>query len=202
MSLTGCDSHGGFGFEFDRDPVSRSVDAKIIRGTSATSYYRILDDDLYLDAEQFRLDAERDWVHLDLAKVSDTSWLKSAFDGGATNTTAGVVSAVKLGEGSYAGTIDLHVVQEQTKYATPKADLANQIDAMGEADSSAVPFVAKLDDRGRLTFMELTTRRSNGSETCHTTEVTHVDAYGDPVSVTRPDAGAVEEASEELYDRL
>jgi hypothetical protein len=137
-----------------------------------------------------------------MTKVSEKSWLRSAFEGGAINSTAGIVTAAKLSDASYAGTIDLHLVQENTRYDTPKADLGNQIDAMGDTDASALPFVARLDDQGRMTFLELTTKRSVGRETCLATEITSIDDFGKPVSVAKPAAGTVQEATEAQYRQM
>jgi hypothetical protein len=174
----------------------------VIQGAKTNPYYRIIEDDLYMHADLLGLKTERDWVHFDMTKVSESSWLRSAFEGGATDTTVGIVTATKLSDSSYAGTIDLHLVQDKTRYDTPKADLGDQIDAMGDADASAVPFVARVDDQGRMTFLEMTTKRTVGRETCFTTQVMSMDDFGKPVSVKAPAANTVQEATDAQYRSL
>jgi len=101
-----------------------------------------------------------------------------------------------------ARSIDLIRLQAETPYDTPRADLGDQIDAMGQTDAAAVPFLARVDDQGRFTYFEMTTKRSSGGDTCLTTEVSVMSKLGDPVSVKAPAADSVQEATEAQYRSL
>lgn len=199
----GCSySGGGWGTETDLDPVNKLLDTSIVDGSTKKPYFRIIHEDLYLHAIEAHIDSNREWVHFDLGRVSSTSWLRSTFSGGAIDPVKGFATAVKLADGVYAGTIDLILLQANTTYSTPKADLGNQIEALGPKDAAAVPFVARVDDAGRLTYLELTTKRAAGKDSCLTTQVTAMSDLGHRVSVEAPADYTVQEATEAQYRQL
>jgi hypothetical protein len=147
----------------------------------------VLSNDVYL-----RLDGVPNlsgkWLHVDATKLAAGNQLRQMSSGdpvGATNLLSSVTDVQRVGEHSFQGTLDF------TK--SPTVD-KRALQTLGDK-AKAVPFTAKTDEQGRLT--ELTVDMDSVQAGLGELKATYSD-FGTPVTVEKPAASEVEEASADV----
>jgi hypothetical protein len=131
-------------------------------------------------------------VHLDASKVSaDKLGVQDPSDPtGGYNTLKTATDVQKVGENHYKGTLDL------TKTPTSAAN-SKRLSLLGDS-AKAVPFEVTVDDKGRLSSMDMVMKVNGSDTTAHTT----FSNYGTPVTVAKPAPSEVVEAPQAIYGTL
>ncbi|MEV0720579.1 hypothetical protein [Asanoa sp. NPDC050611] len=149
-----------------------------------------LADDMFIKAPGL---GKKPYLRLDLDKLNPSSPLRESLNvANQSGILDGVVTANKGAGDTYAGTADLKKAAE-VSVATQKKSL-EQMSRLAK-NASAVPYTAKIDEQGRLTELSYTVELSTGEMT---TEIL-LTALGEPVTVDRPAADQVADATEEQY---
>ena len=155
----------------------------------------MIDNDLYVQVPG--ITKAGTWTHLDSSRLpagANIGLRPGQIDPVNTAALLGSTTDVhSTGGNSYAGTLDL----------TKAAGLAGidqvTIDGYGTA-AQKVPFTAGLDDQGRLAALTINLPAVSGQQV-QPIEALYTD-YGVPVTVDRPAASEVTEASDSLYKTL
>jgi hypothetical protein len=133
------------------------------------------------------------WVVLDKKKIGNSGLAASLVPGGDTGTPEtyikGVVSAEKVSDTEFKGTIDL------TK-AAPAAVPANELASLAPETKNA-PFTAKLDEQGRINTIVIKMPKV-GSRPAADLTTTFTD-YGASVDVPKPAPAETVTAPEAVY---
>jgi hypothetical protein len=136
------------------------------------------------------------WMHVDKAKIGNSGlvaqFTPSEESVGASAFVAGVVSAEKVSDTEYKGTIDL------TKSA-PGVLQDDQISGYGDA-AKAIPFTATLDSQGRIIKLVLTMPKTATLPAADLTS-TYTD-FGVALPIAKPAASDVVEAPDLIYTFL
>lgn len=130
------------------------------------------------------------WMHIpaDKVKKGSTFDIMAADDpAGTKDFIAGLATVERDGANGFKGTLDV-----------TKGDLTDEdtIKQLGEK-AKAVPFTAKVDDKGRLTTMVMDMASINPSAGKITTVYS---AFGEPVTISQPPAAEVIEAPAEILE--
>ncbi|MEU8236796.1 hypothetical protein AB0C07_00960 [Actinoplanes missouriensis] len=137
------------------------------------------------------------WTHLDMSRLpegAEVGLRPGRIDPvDSANLLASTTDVRSTGGNSYSGTVDL------TKAAGIAGLDRVTIDGYGSA-ARRVPFVAALDDQGRLATLTLQLPAVNGT-TIAPVEVRYTD-YGRTVDAEQPAAATVVEAPENVYRAL
>jgi hypothetical protein len=137
------------------------------------------------------------WTHLDMARLPDGANIglkPGQIDPANTADLLGATTDVhQAGEGSYGGTLDL------TKAAGVAGISKVTVDGYG-ADAQRVPFEATLDQQDRLDTLTLRLPSVDNRE-AQPLVVKYSD-YGQTVTTTRPPAGQIAEAPDNVYQAL
>ncbi|GIF76052.1 hypothetical protein [Asanoa siamensis] len=137
------------------------------------------------------------WVRLDVDKLNSTSSLRQSLDlTQHSGILGGVVTAEKrdsaAGTVTYEGTADLKKAVE----AAPDGAKAQMEPVSRLAkNATAVPYKATIDDQGRLTELSYTVELAQGEML---SEIKLAD-LGKPVTIAKPPAADVADATEEQY---
>jgi hypothetical protein len=172
----------------DADPKAHAI--HFLGDVPAAMEAWLIGDTAYLKMET--LESERPWVKIDMARLKPTSSLRLSFDlHTRTGIVAGIVSAEKVGEGFYRGIADL-----EKAAAAPDANGSMRWSIESAKSPKAVPFEATVDTDGRLTALSYTIATKDMDDAVSDVRMS---GFGEPVTVTTPPSGEVEEASEEMY---
>jgi hypothetical protein len=158
---------------------------------------RVVGDAAYLKMDALK--GDKPWTKIDMTRLRPTSTLRQSFDlKTQTGIVGGVVSAEKIGDGRYRGTADLDKAAEA---AGANATMRNSMESGARLakDPKAVRFEATVDGEGRLTALSYTIATNDMGDAV--TDV-RMSGFGEPVRVTAPPAGDVEEADDEMYKVL
>jgi hypothetical protein len=191
-------SGSGFKLTAAVDPVKGTGTADVVAsGPNAqlTVKTLLIDQDLYVQVPG--VTKAGTWTHLDVSRLpegANVGLRPGQID--PVNTAKLLDSATDVhatGSNSYAGTLDL----------TKAVGLAGvdqvTVDEVG-GKAQQVPFTVGLDDQGRLSVLTINLPAMGGQQ-AQPLEVLYSD-YGTPVTVTRPAAGQVTEAPDDLYKSL
>jgi hypothetical protein len=136
------------------------------------------------------------WLHIDKSKVGNAGLISqftpSEDSVGASSFVEGVVSAEKVSDTEFKGTIDL------TKSA-PGVLQKDQITTFGE-EGKKVPFTATLDSQGRITQLVLSMPKTDALPAAPLT-TTYTD-FGSTISIAKPASSDVVEAPDMIYQFL
>jgi hypothetical protein len=134
----------------------------------------------------------KQWMLLDKSKLEDPDDVnfKRGDPMDAQVIFAGIIEVAKAGEQLYEGTVDL----TKAKDAFMVND--SHVKALGEG-ASTIPFTASVDDKGRLTSLQLKVSAAGEYEAA-TWKATYLD-YGVAVTFAKPQPGEVVPATADAY---
>lgn len=176
------------------DPASDKATSTMkftAQGTSSTIDVRAVGQDVYLRATGMPNVDPAKWLHLDVARLSGTSYdlLPEGDAAGAGRYVENMADVESTGDGSYRGTLDLTKVS---------GNAGVSIDVLG-GKGDAVPFTATVDDQDRLTGV--TIDLSSVDPQLGTVKTTY-SGFGSPVTVEAPAAAETVEAPESVLRLL
>ncbi|MGA8114281.1 MAG: hypothetical protein WCA46_11510 [Actinocatenispora sp.] len=176
------------------DPVGKRGDISGSFGIGAAQVL-VIGSDLYVKgvAEDPKL-----WVHIDTGRLAPGNVLTQATDPTvSTGYLDAIESASQEGPRQYQGSIDVAKLTEDA--AGSDRNAAALLKLLGDHPSRAT-FEASVDTSGRLTRMTVTVPDPGSSAS--TTVTTRYHDFGTPVDASRPAAGEVREAPQQLYTVL
>ncbi|MEU5562703.1 hypothetical protein [Micromonospora musae] len=158
---------------------------------------RLIGDAAYIKMEAS--DSGKPWMKIDLTKLRPESSLRQSFDlESQTGLVGGIVTAEKVGEGSYKGTADL---EKAVQAAPADGGMRDGLESTAKLakDPKAIPFEATVDAEGRVTSLSYTIATKSLGDLV--TEM-KMHGFGEPVKVEAPPAGETEDAAAEMYTFL
>lgn len=175
----------GMSMSVAMDPRARTGTSGLDLGEMGTIDVLMVGKDFYLRMKGIP-GVSGKWLHVDAAKLAGTSFdiMPEGDPASANRLIQTIVEVERTAEHQFKGTLDL------TK--SPNAD--KETKALGDK-AKAVPFTAKTDEQGRL--IELVTDMSSIQPSVGTMTTTYSN-FGIAVSVQKPPASQVQEASPEM----
>ncbi|MDG6101873.1 hypothetical protein Daura_37565 [Dactylosporangium aurantiacum] len=184
-----------FTFTGSADPAAGKVlinGSMEILGVKATTEGRVDGKDWYVKVEPGPDAFEGKWLHLDPAKLKDSTGLgfQDVKDpSGVLRVVPALTATQRAADGRLTGTVDLSKVSGEVLYLDP-----TDVPDLGDK-AKAVPFQATLDGDGRLTGLTFEIPGTDGDAP---TPVTYAFTdWGKAVTVDQP-AGAIE-ADDAVY---
>lgn len=164
---------------------------------SMTVRTRLLGDDVFMQIEGATIPGvDARWMRIDQSKIKrgmEVGFAPGTNDaGGADRLLAAITDADRLPDGRYKGTVDLGQVGTGTGLSFSTSDIAG----LGDA-ARAVPFLARLDERGRLIHMQIDLPSITAGKA--PTVETRYSAFGEPFEVAAPPADQVVTPPDSVY---
>ncbi|MFI5838736.1 hypothetical protein ACIA8K_03320 [Catenuloplanes sp. NPDC051500] len=164
---------------------------------SMTIRTRLLGDDVFMQIEGASIPGvDTRWMRIDRSKIGrglEVGFTPGTNDaGGAGRLLAAITDARRLPDGRYKGTVDLAQVGTGTGLSFSTSDIAG----LGDA-ARAVPFLATVDERGRLTHLQIDLPAITAGKA--PTIETRYTAFGEPFDVQAPPAGQVVTPPDSVY---
>ncbi len=177
------------------DPAKANGESEVT-DASRTYELRMLGPDLY--ARGLPNAPSDKWTHVDAKRLPATHPANTAADPTTlANFLAGAADVQPATDGRYTGTLDVQeAVRNVAGDQRQKLDLLIQL--FGDVNMK-LPFEADVDGQGRLSRLEVTLPiEVAGKRQDYAIEINYHD-FGTPVSVERPPADQVVEATEQTY---
>ncbi|WP_051797814.1 hypothetical protein [Catenuloplanes japonicus] len=158
---------------------------------------RLLGDDVFMQIEGAAIPGvDARWMRIDQSKIKrglEVGFTPGTNDaGGANRLLAAITDASRLPDGRYKGTVDLAQVGTGTGLSFSTSDIAG----LGDA-ARAVPFLARLDERGRLVHLQLDLPAVTAGKAPMIE--TRYSAFGEPFDVQAPPADQVVTPPDSVY---
>ncbi|MET7749061.1 hypothetical protein [Micromonospora sp. NPDC005367] len=177
------------------DPAARVL--TVVTTAPEEMEARLIGDAAYIKSESFGSD--KPWMKIDLTKLRPESPLRQSFDlRSQTGLVGGIVTAEKVGEGSYKGTADL---EKAVQAASDDGGMREGLESTAKLakDPKAIPFETTVDVEGRVTALSYTIATKSLGDLV--TELRMSD-FGEKVTATAPPAGETADASADMYKFL
>lgn len=164
---------------------------------SMTVRTRLLGDEVFMQIDGVAIPGvDARWMRIDPARIprgQEVGFAPGRNDaGGADRVLAAITDASRLPDGRYRGTLDLAQVGTGTGLSFSTSDISG----LGDA-ARAVPFLATLDERGRLTHLQIDLPAITAGKAPMVE--TRYSAFGEPFEVTAPPAGQVVTPPDSVY---
>jgi hypothetical protein len=193
QTLTTTTAVGEITVDADNDPAAKSYSVKI--SGPALSEFRTVGNDAWVAVTG----EAKPWAHLDVSKLPDGSPTRSTLDLKANFALLyGITSAKAGSSGSYDCVADLNKAKAAMSSDDEKSNVQALIDLAGPL-ATAVPFKAVLDNQNRLVLLTFDINADKAGKLSYKAVVTN---YGAKVTVDKPAATDVMEATTDMYGRF
>ncbi|GAB7047705.1 hypothetical protein [Catenuloplanes indicus] len=167
---------------------------------SMTVRTRLLGDAVFMQIDGVPIPGvDARWMRIDPARIppgQEVSFAPGRNDaGGADRVLAAITDASRLPDGRYRGTLDLAQVGTGTGLSFSTSDISG----LGDA-ARAVPFLATLDERGRLTHLQIDLPAITAGKAPMVE--TRYSAFGEPFTVQAPPADEVVTPPDSVYQHF
>ncbi|MDR7278499.1 hypothetical protein [Catenuloplanes atrovinosus] len=164
---------------------------------SLTVRTRLLGDAVFMHLDGVSIPGVDDrWMRIDPARIArgrEVGFAPGQNDaGGADRVLAAITEASRLPDGRYKGTLDLAQVGTGTGLSFSTTDIAG----LGDA-ARAVPFLATLDERGRLVHLQIDLPSITAGKAPMVE--TRYSAFGEPFTVETPPAAQTVTPPDSVY---
>lgn len=192
QTMTTTTAVGDLTVEGDNDPATRTSSVTV--SGPAVSEVRTIGNDAWVAVT----DEAKPWAHLDVSKLPEGSSTRSTLDVKANYSILyGVTSATQTSPGTFECVADLNKAKAAMTSDAEQSNVQALIDLAGPA-ATKMPFKAVLDEQHRLVLLSYDVTSDKAGKLTYKAVVSN---YGKAITVAKPPAGDIMEATADMYDR-